>query len=108
VATAGGTTWIAWRQIHEDRDLSSMEVGTEARGCQQTVTADRSTYEIVLAKIGADGSADVRFHLPATAPGGFDIVRLAARGPRLLLAATMASTASGFDVRYVELDPTKL
>ena len=74
----------------------------------QTVTNDRSSYEIVLAKIATDGTADVRFRLPATAPGGFDVVRLAARGSRLLLAATMASKATTFDVRYLELDPTTL
>ena len=108
LATAAGSTWLAWRHTHVDRTFQMHEASSEARSCERTVTADRSTTEILLAKLDATGKADVRLRIPATESSAFDVVSLAARGSRLFVAATVASTFEASNVRYIELDVTKL
>jgi hypothetical protein len=108
LASSGGESWLAWRQVHIERDINRVDRSDEAQVCESVVIDDRSTYEVLLARVLEDGHVDVRLRLSTPAPGGFDIVRLAASGDRLVLAATAGATGQQSEVRYLELDASTL
>jgi hypothetical protein len=89
-STSDGAFWLAYAIDHIDRDITATMQGTTGPlgpKCQSTVTADRSTQEIVLVRLTTDGSAAPttkwRFSTPLDSVGH---IALVARGSRLMLA----------------------
>ena len=103
-----GGAWVAaiWNQVDQDRTLTPF-VGAFGRNqCMVTVTADRGRTLLVLFRLSADGARLDERWTGALDPDYIraELVRLAARGDRLLVA--VAQLAS--DVRYLELDTAQL
>jgi hypothetical protein len=106
VAEAGGSAWLAWHHAHVDFDEHDQTfVGGDAQGCTPIVDSDRSTAEIVIAKVAPDGTTDIRFRFSVPPSNGG--VSMAGLGSRLFVVAE-TEQASVFRLRYVELDVTKL
>jgi hypothetical protein len=86
-ATSDGAFWLAYGVDHIDRDTTSAFSTGEAHLCMTTVTADRSTEEVILVRATADGSTapSIRWRF-STPLGSLTQLALSARGTRLDLA----------------------
>jgi hypothetical protein len=86
-ATSDGAFWLAYGVDHIDRDTTSTISTGEGHICMTTVTADRSTEEVILVRATADGSTPPSIRWRFSTPfGSLTQLALAARGSRLDLA----------------------
>jgi hypothetical protein len=116
VRTASGSAFVAWlegeatQSIVLDRDPSC---GSGAHGCTCTAGAPfgpKGSSKLAVARVPADPAAPLvirRFTFPNGGEGR--VMSMAVRGDTLLVAANVNDDgAPGVDVRYLEIDATKL
>jgi hypothetical protein len=100
VAEAAGSRWVGFVLAKIDR---TFRVVTLPAGSFRELEADRSTYELLLARV--DGAtAEVRFRRAIPSPLTF---QLRALGDRIVAVAGGNSAAEG-GTRYLEIDAKKL
>ncbi len=115
LAATDGALWVAYVSRHEDSDHTQACFPFENSSiCQDQLVTDRSTNEVVLVRVRADGAPDaptVVWRAPITgkpSPPG-DAMAMVARGARLVLAVQSPGlTTRPNVVRYLMLDTSKL
>jgi len=106
--TSDGTLWFAHVLWHVDHDVTITTTLGEGVSCQSRVTADRSTTELVLDSVSANGQAP-RNRWRAQLQGDPEaVLAIEAKGTRLLLAYMDSYTQGKTSIRYVVLDATQL
>jgi hypothetical protein len=113
VVAADGTAWLAYLLVHVDRDISQF-CGVPFSGngfaCDGTIMTDRSTLELVLEHVAADGSHTVRWR-GAAGVGADGLVFMDRRDALLHLAFSPVEDYLGVvppTFHYLVIDTTGL
>jgi hypothetical protein len=114
VATTGdGAVWAVyvWQQV--DRDITYAPPPPPCHDgpcdCQMTVTQDRTTFTLIIATVTLEG-ADPAMVWSASLPGLAGVISpsLVARDSRLLVPLIVYPAAAPAEIRYLEIDTTRL
>jgi hypothetical protein len=111
-AAAGGATWVAYLLSHIDRDVSMSCAPSFSGGgfdCGGEITTDRSTTELVVERLTADGAHAVRWRSSIGAGDGTFFMDADLDAARLLLAFSPSAPPAGTPAptfRYVAVDTT--
>ncbi len=114
VLGADGTAWVAYLVVHLDRDMSQ-SCGPDSDGtsfyCYAAIITDRSTLEVVLERVAANGTHAVKWRAPAgPSDFGSGSVFMDRRDALLHLAYSSGRVADlpPPSVEYAVVDTTRL
>lgn len=111
-ATSNGGLWLTYLVRHVDRDMiQSCPRGEWLYPCRTDIRADRSTAEIVLARVPTDGTSvgtgNVRWRA-AVALTPLDTLSVVGRGTQLTLVFSSSVIPGRSSIRYLVLETTNL